>query len=76
MSIELEPPQSILADLHSKDHERRNKAHQYFQEATREPVEWAYSVWDDLLETLRTGDNGQSPHRLCAVWPRAIPKIV
>jgi hypothetical protein len=59
MSIELEPPQSILADLHSKDHERRNKAHQYFHEATREPVEWAYSVWDDLLETLRTGDNRQ-----------------
>lgn len=59
MSIEVEPPQSIRTDLRSTDHERQNKAHQYFQEATKEPVEWAYIVWDDLLETLRTGDNRQ-----------------
>jgi len=59
MSTELEPPQSILADLLSTEHERQNKAHQYFQEATKEPVEWAYMVWDDLLETLRKGDNRQ-----------------
>ncbi len=51
--------ESALADLHSADHDRQNGAFQFFLEATKQPVDWAYEVWDDLLDTLRTGDNRQ-----------------
>ncbi len=51
--------ESSLADLHSADHDRQNSAFQFFMEATSEPVDWAYDVWDDLIATLTSGDNRQ-----------------
>jgi hypothetical protein len=57
--VEKEHLQSNLADLHSTDHDRQNSAFQFFIEATNEPVEWAYTVWDDLMSTLKEGDNRQ-----------------
>jgi hypothetical protein len=51
--------ESSLADLHSADRNRQTKAFQFFMEATKEPVDWAYEVWDDLLGAMRDGDNRQ-----------------
>lgn len=51
--------ESSLADLHSADRDRQNKALQFFLGATKDPVNWAYEVWDDFLAALKTGDNRQ-----------------
>lgn len=48
-----------LDDLRSSDADRQGQAFQAFLAATQEPVKWAYQVWDDLLHTLRRGDNRQ-----------------
>lgn len=48
---------ATLDDLWSKDGDRRYKALGALLEATSRPVDWAYEVWDDLLDTLRTGGN-------------------
>lgn len=48
-----------LADLHSDDANRQNVAFQSLMAATREPVDWAYEVWDELLAVLKNGDNRQ-----------------
>ena len=59
-----------LTDLHSSDHDRQNKAFQFFTQPTSQPVDWAYQVWDDLLATLKTGDNRQraiAAQALCAL---------
>ncbi len=50
---------SNLAGLHSTDLVRQNGAFHFFMEATSKPVDWAYQVWDDLLATLKDGDNRQ-----------------
>ena len=50
---------SSLADLRSTDHRRQDNAYQYFMPATDKPIGWAYDVWEDLLATLKTGDNRQ-----------------
>ncbi|HZY72941.1 MAG TPA: hypothetical protein VFE22_07540 [Edaphobacter sp.] len=48
-----------LEDLRSSDHERQDRAFHFFIEATREPVDWAYKVWAELMELLGDGDNRQ-----------------
>jgi hypothetical protein len=48
-----------LDHLHSEDKEAQNRAFSYFIDATNKPVDWAYDVWDDLLETIRHKDNRQ-----------------
>lgn len=48
-----------LADLHSDDANRQNVAFQSLMAATREPVDWAYEIWDELLAVLKNGDNRQ-----------------
>ncbi len=48
-----------LADLHSDDANRQNAAFQSLIAATREPVDWAYEIWDELLSVLKNGDNRQ-----------------
>ncbi len=48
-----------LDNLHSEDREVQNEAFFYVLETTNEPVDWAYEVWDEMVETLRHKDNHQ-----------------
>lgn len=43
----------------SKDKEERYEAYQNILEATEQKVDWAYEVWDQLLEDLTHNDNHQ-----------------
>ena len=45
--------------LHSSVREIQSKAYVYQFEVTLRQVEWAYDVWDDLLDMLPMGDNHQ-----------------
>ncbi len=53
------PYQARMEDLRSADKDRQNAAFASLDEATREPVDWAYEIWDDLLRILIEGDNRQ-----------------
>ena len=53
------PYQSRMEDLRSADKDRQNAAFTALGEATQEPVDWAYEIWDDLLRILIEGDNRQ-----------------
>ena len=46
-----------LDNLRSEDREIQNKAFFYILEATDKPVDWAYEVWDEMLESLSHKDN-------------------
>ncbi len=46
-----------LDNLRSEDRELQNKAFFAIIEATDKPVDWAYEVWDDLVEGLTDKDN-------------------
>jgi len=46
-----------LDDLWSEDRELQNKAFFYILEATDKPVDWAYDVWDEMVESLSHKDN-------------------
>lgn len=48
-----------LKNLHSKDANLRYASFQYIINLTKQPVDWAYEVWDDLLVLTKTGDNHQ-----------------
>ena len=48
-----------LDNLHSDDRELQNKAFSYVLKATDKPVDWAYEVWDEMVETLSHKDNHQ-----------------
>ncbi len=48
-----------LADLQSSASDRQNSAFQFFMENTRQSVDWAYEIWDGLLDLLKNGDNKQ-----------------
>ena len=48
-----------LDNLRSGDHARQDAAFRFFMDATEEPVKWAYEIWDELLVTLKKGDNRQ-----------------
>jgi hypothetical protein len=50
---------TALEDLHSEDKELQNKAFVYFIQETTKPVDWAYDVWDEMVETLKNKDNRQ-----------------
>ncbi|MHA6253297.1 hypothetical protein [Oceanobacillus sp. CAU 1775] len=43
----------------SGDKDERYEAYQYILEITEKEVDWAYEVWDDLLEDLTHKDNHQ-----------------
>lgn len=45
--------------LQSKDADERYAAYKYVINLTKEPVDWAYQVWDDMLQLLHNGDNHQ-----------------
>lgn len=46
-------------NLHTNDRDTRYSSFQYIINVTKQPVDWAYEVWDDLQNLLRTGDNHQ-----------------
>jgi HEAT repeat protein len=46
-----------LNNLRSEERELQNQAFFYMLEATEKPVEWAYEVWDELVEGLSHKDN-------------------
>jgi hypothetical protein len=48
-----------LKNLHSSDADLRYSSFQYVINQTNEPVKWAYEVWDDILNLLRSKDNHQ-----------------
>jgi hypothetical protein len=49
--------QTHLDNIHSEDRELQNKAYFFVLEATNQPVDWAYEVWDRMVEGLRHKDN-------------------
>jgi hypothetical protein len=49
----------LLGALRSPSKDSQNRAFEGLMKATEIPVAWAYEVWDDLLLTLRDGDNRQ-----------------
>lgn len=46
-----------LANLWSTDREAQNQAFFAFLEATEQPVDWAYEIWDDVVANLSHKDN-------------------
>jgi len=46
-----------LDNLWSEDRELQNKAFFYILESTDQPVDWAYDVWDEMVENLSHKDN-------------------
>jgi hypothetical protein len=46
-----------LDNLRSADKDLQNEAYYAIIEATNQPVEWAYDVWDDMVEGLTHKDN-------------------
>ncbi len=46
-----------LDNLWSEDRELQNKAFPYILEVTDKPVDWAYDVWDEMMENLSHKDN-------------------
>jgi len=51
------PYKKLLDDLRSPEPDRQNHAFQSLLKATDNPVDWAYEIWDDLLNMLVEGDN-------------------
>jgi hypothetical protein len=48
---------TYLDHLWSEDRELQNKAFFYILKATDKPVDWAYDVWDEMLDNLSHKDN-------------------
>jgi hypothetical protein len=46
-----------LDNIRSADKEIQNKAFSDLLEATDQPVDWAYAVWDEMVANLRDQDN-------------------
>ncbi|MEO7838382.1 MAG: hypothetical protein ABIU06_03450 [Anaerolineales bacterium] len=46
-----------LNNLWTDDRDRQNQAYYYILAATEKPVDWAYEIWDELLENLTHKDN-------------------
>ena len=46
-----------LDNLRSEERDLQNQAFFYILKATEKPVDWAYEVWDELVEGLRHKDN-------------------
>ena len=49
--------QANLQNLWSNDRELQNRAFLYILKATDKPVDWAYDVWDEMIEKLSDKDN-------------------
>ena len=47
-------------NLHiTDDTDARYESYKYVLTQTKEPVEWSYEVWEDMISMLKTGDNHQ-----------------
>jgi len=46
-----------LDNLRSEDRDLQNQAFSHILKITEKPVDWAYEVWDQLVEGLRHKDN-------------------
>jgi hypothetical protein len=46
-----------LDNLWSENRDLQNRAFFYMIEATDKPVDWAYEVWDEMIENLHHKDN-------------------
>jgi hypothetical protein len=51
------PLQTQFNYLWSSDRDLQNKAFSYILDATDQPVDWAYEVWNTIVEQLRHPDN-------------------
>ena len=49
--------QTQIDNIRSEDGDVQNKAYFYILEKTDKPVDWAYEVWDDMLDGLTHKDN-------------------
>lgn len=49
--------QTHLNNMWSEDRELQNKAFLHILDLTNKPVDWAYEVWDDLVNNLSHKDN-------------------
>ena len=49
--------QANMNNLWSADREAQNTAFHFMLKVTDKPVDWAYDVWDELVENLRHKDN-------------------
>ena len=49
--------QTQIDNIRSKDPDLQNKAFTYILNVTDEPVNWAYKVWDEMIEGLTHKDN-------------------
>lgn len=48
---------SHLDNIYSSDGKAQNQAYMFLLEKTGQPVDWAYEVWEELLEGLKHKDN-------------------
>lgn len=51
--------QEAMKDLQSQDKKAQDRAFNTLMQATHDPVDWAYALWDDLVRLLSRGDNRQ-----------------
>ena len=49
--------QTQIENIRSKDSDLQNKAFTYILNVTDKPVDWAYKVWDEMIEGLTHKDN-------------------
>lgn len=49
--------QKYVDNLRSQDRDLQNEAFSYILKETEKPVNWAYDVWDKLVEGLQDKDN-------------------
>jgi hypothetical protein len=49
--------QTQIDNIRSTDGDVQNKAYFYILEKTDKPVDWAYEVWDQMIENLTHKDN-------------------
>jgi hypothetical protein len=49
--------QKHMGNFRSENRELQNQAFSYILQETEKPVDWAYEVWDQLVEGLRHKDN-------------------
>ena len=58
-SVDLMNWHASMDDLKSKDKQSQDQAFLALSQMTKEPVDWAYEVWDELLLVIVEGDNRQ-----------------
>lgn len=52
-----ESVQQHIQRFYSKDKNHQGTSFKQLMKITGQPVDWAYQIWDDLLDLLKNGDN-------------------